>query len=125
MTIVGSKFVSVSEAKYQAEASYRYQLTRVREYGESIALLGGEVEERAGIDRSLAAVLRHWRELCHQHMKTTVVSQGSCDPDHPVLAKVSGWFDVARPGHAGCIRLHHRAGGVLLAGRHGALRASV
>lgn len=77
MTIVGSKFVSVSEAKNQAEASYRYQLTRVREYGESIALLGGEVEERAGIDRSLAAVLRHWRELCHQHMKTTVVSQGS------------------------------------------------
>jgi len=77
MTIVGSKFVSVSEARNQAEATYRYQLTRVREYGESIALLGGEVEERAGIDRSLAAVLRHWRELCHQHMKTTVVSQGS------------------------------------------------
>jgi putative ATP-binding cassette transporter len=77
MTIVGSKFVAVSEAKNQAEATYRYQLTRVREYGESIALLGGEVEERAGIDRSLAAVLRHWRELCHQHMKTTVVSQGS------------------------------------------------
>ena len=77
MTIVGIKFVSVSEARNQAEATYRYQLTRVREYGESIALLGGEVEERAGIDRSLAAVLRHWRELCHQHMKTTVVSQGS------------------------------------------------
>jgi putative ATP-binding cassette transporter len=77
MTIVGRKFISVSEARNQAEASYRYQLTRVREYGESIALLGGEVEERAGIDRSLAAVLRHWRELCHQHMKTTVVSQGS------------------------------------------------
>jgi len=77
MMIVGSKFVSVSEARNQAEATYRYQLTRVREYGESIALLGGEVEERAGIDRSLAAVLRHWRELCHQHMKTTVVSQGS------------------------------------------------
>ena len=77
MTIVGNKFVTVSEAKNQAEATYRYQLTRVREYGESIALLGGEQEERAGIDRSLTAVLRRWRELCHQHMKTTVVSQGS------------------------------------------------
>ena len=53
MTFVGKKFVSVSEAKNQAEATYRYQLTRVREYGESIALLGGEAEERAGIDRSL------------------------------------------------------------------------
>jgi vitamin B12/bleomycin/antimicrobial peptide transport system ATP-binding/permease protein len=77
MTIVGKRFVSVSEQKNQAEATYRYQLTRVREYGESIALLGGEAEERAGIDRSLIAVLRRWRELCHQHMKTTVVSQGS------------------------------------------------
>ena len=77
MTLVGRKFVTVSEMKNQAEASYRYQLTRVRENGESIALLGGEEEERAGIDRSLAAVLRRWRELCRQHMKTTVVSQGS------------------------------------------------
>jgi putative ATP-binding cassette transporter len=77
MTIVGRKFVSVSEAKNQAEADYRYQLTRVRENGESIALLGGEEEERAGIDRSLTAVLRRWRELCRQHMKTTIVSQGS------------------------------------------------
>jgi putative ATP-binding cassette transporter len=77
MTAVGSKFVSVSEARNQAEADYRYQLTRVRENGESIALLGGEEEERAGIDRSLATVLRRWRELCHQHMKTTIVSQGS------------------------------------------------
>ncbi len=49
----------------------------MREYGESIALLGGEAEERAGIDRSLGAVLWRWRKLCHQHMKTTVVSQGS------------------------------------------------
>ena len=77
MAFVGKKFVSVSEQKNQAEATYRYQLTRVREYGESIALLGGEAEERAGIDRSLISVLRRWRELCHQHMKTTVVSQGS------------------------------------------------
>ena len=77
MTVVGKKFVAVSEAKNQAEATYRYQLTRVREYGESIALLGGEAEERAGIDRSLGEVLWRWRSLCHQHMKTTVVSQGS------------------------------------------------
>lgn len=77
MLVVGRKFVAVSEAKNQAEAEYRYALTRVRENGESIALLGGEEEERAGIDRSLASVLRQWRKLCVQHMRTTVVSQGS------------------------------------------------
>ena len=77
MTIVGRRFVQVSEAKNHAEADYRYQLTRVRENGESIALLGGEGEERAGLDRALVTVLRRWRALCGQHMRTTVVSQGS------------------------------------------------
>lgn len=77
MIVVGRRFVAVSEAKNQAEADYRYALTRVREHGESIALLGGDEEERAGIDRSLMAVLRRWRDMCTQHMRTTVVSQGS------------------------------------------------
>ncbi|MBV9556897.1 MAG: ABC transporter ATP-binding protein/permease [Pseudolabrys sp.] len=77
MVRVGRSFVSVSEAKNQAEADYRYILTRVRENGESIAILGGEEEERAGVDRAMIAVLKRWRDLCRQHMKTTVVSQGS------------------------------------------------
>jgi putative ATP-binding cassette transporter len=77
MTVVGKRFVAVSESKNQAEADYRYQLTRVRENGESIALLGGEGEERAGLDRALVTVLRRWRALCGQHMRTTIVSQGS------------------------------------------------
>jgi vitamin B12/bleomycin/antimicrobial peptide transport system ATP-binding/permease protein len=53
MVIIGSRFVSVAEAKNQAEAEYRYVLTRLRENGESIALLGGEDEERAGLDKAL------------------------------------------------------------------------
>jgi len=77
MAIVGRRFVAVSEAKNQAEADYRYSLTRVRENGESIALLGGEEEERAGLNRSFVEVLRKWRAMCVQHMRTTVVSHGS------------------------------------------------
>lgn len=77
MIFVGKRFVEVSESKNQAEAEYRYQLTRVRENGESIALLGGEEEERAGLDRSLIVVLRRWRDLCGQYMRTTIVSQSS------------------------------------------------
>jgi len=56
--VIGRSFVQVSEDKNQAEAEYRYALTRLRENGESIAVLGGEKEERAGIDGALAAVLR-------------------------------------------------------------------
>src|SRR6202011_2276343 len=74
---IGRGFVRVSEGKNQAEAEYRYTLTRVRENGESIALLGGEQEEREGIDRTFTKVLRQWALLAGQHMRTTLVSQGS------------------------------------------------
>src|SRR6202011_183356 len=74
---IGRGFVQISEDKNQAEAEYRYTLTRVRENGESIALLGGEEEERDGINRTFAGVLRQWARLAGQHMRTTLVSQGS------------------------------------------------
>ncbi|NPU11689.1 ABC transporter ATP-binding protein/permease [Bradyrhizobium sp. 83012] len=74
---IGRRFVQTSEDKNQAEADFRYTLTRVRENGESIALLGGETEERAGIDRTFGNVLRQWARLAGQHMRTTLVSQGS------------------------------------------------
>ncbi|NOJ50585.1 ABC transporter ATP-binding protein/permease [Bradyrhizobium archetypum] len=77
ITAIGRSFVQVSEDKNQAEAEYRYILTRVRENGESIALLGGEQEERDGIDKTLSKVLRQWARLAGQHMRTTLVSQGS------------------------------------------------
>ena len=74
---IGRRFVQISEDKNQAEAEYRYALTRVRENGESIALLGGEEEERDGIDKTFGMVLRQWARLAGQHMRTTLVSQGS------------------------------------------------
>ena len=77
MVFIGRRFVTVSENKNQAEAEYRYVLTRLRENGESIAVLGGEEEERSGVDRSFANVLRRWRDICFQTMRTTIVSQTS------------------------------------------------
>ena len=77
MAVIGRRFVAVTEQKNQAEAEYRYGLTRVREYGESIALLGGEGEERYGLDNAFQSALARWRELVTQWMRTTVVSQTS------------------------------------------------
>ena len=56
MVFIGRRFVAVSEGKNQSEAELRYVLTRLRENGESIALIQGEEEERAGVDRALAQV---------------------------------------------------------------------
>jgi vitamin B12/bleomycin/antimicrobial peptide transport system ATP-binding/permease protein len=87
IAVIGRRFAAISEGRNQAEAEYRYVLTRVRENGESIALLGGEDEEREGIDKSLRKVLKQWALLCGQHMRTTIVSQGSSiiAPVVPVL----------------------------------------
>lgn len=87
MVVIGRHFVELSEQKNQAEAEFRYTLMRVRENGESIALLGGEQEERSGIDRTFAGVLKRWAMLAGQHMRTALVSQGSSlfAPVVPVL----------------------------------------
>jgi vitamin B12/bleomycin/antimicrobial peptide transport system ATP-binding/permease protein len=87
MVMIARRFVKVSESKNQAEADYRYVLTRLRENGESIALLGGETEERAGLDQTFATVRGRWRELMKQYMRTTVVFQtsNSLAPIIPIL----------------------------------------
>ena len=76
-------------------------LTRLRENGESIALISGEKEERAGVDRALGKVLRAWRAICTQYMRTTFVSHGirlhrAGAADHPVRAEIPRRLDDAR-----------------------------
>src|SRR5947199_1802707 len=95
MLRVGRRFVSVSEEKHQAEASLRYLLTRLRENGESIALIQGEEEERAGVDRALGRVLSSWRSMCRQYMKTTLVSStsGYIAPVLPIILCAPKYLD--------------------------------
>lgn len=87
IAVIGRNFVRVSEDKNQVEAEFRYTLTRVRENGESIALLGGEEEERSDLDKTFANVRQQWRLLANQHMRTTLVSHSSMliAPVVPVL----------------------------------------
>lgn len=95
IAFIGRNFVKVSESKNQIEAQFRYTLTRVRENGESIALLGGEEEERNDLDRTFKNVRKQWRLLARQHMRTTMVSQGSMliAPVVPVLLCAPKFLD--------------------------------
>ena len=95
MVFIGRRFVTVSENKNQAEAEFRYVLTRLSENGESIAVLGGEDEERNAVNASLRNVLRRWRDICWQTMRTTVVSQTSSyvAPVLPVLLCAPKFLD--------------------------------
>jgi putative ATP-binding cassette transporter len=87
MAIIGRNYVKASEGKSQQEAELRYALTRVRENGESIALIAGEEEEKLGLDKKLKDVLQQWKNICRQYMRTTVVAQVSfmIAPVFPVI----------------------------------------
>jgi putative ATP-binding cassette transporter len=74
MVRIARGFVVVAEKKNQAEADYRYALTRLRENGESIALLGGDAEERAGLGSAFERVRNGWRAMMMQSLRTTVVA---------------------------------------------------
>jgi putative ATP-binding cassette transporter len=77
MMLIARSFVPTAEKKNQVEAEFRAALTRVREYGESIAILGGEEEERAGLDKLLSRVIVTWSKMAGQYMRTMFVSHGN------------------------------------------------
>lgn len=95
MVVIGRNFVHISEVKNQAEAEFRYTLTRVRENGESIALLGGEEEERNDLNKTFSHVLNQWALLARQYMRTTLVSQISSlfAPVVPILLCAPKFLD--------------------------------
>jgi putative ATP-binding cassette transporter len=109
MVLIGRRFVQASENKNQAEAEYRYVITRLREHGESIALIRGEEEERAGVARALAKVLSTWRNIAFQTMKTTSVSpQTSMDSLRAPGRLACGHDRCARRGRTGRRHRAHR-----------------
>ena len=84
MVYIARGFVPLAEGKNQAEANYRYALTRLRENGESIALLGGGTEERATLESSFAVVRQRWRAMMMQSIRTTIVA-GTSNGFAPVI----------------------------------------
>ncbi len=95
MVFIGRSYVAASEAKAQSEAEMRYALTRLRENGESIALIDGEREEKEGLSAILADVLNRWREIRKQYGRTTVVSQSSflLAPVIPIILSAPKYLD--------------------------------
>jgi vitamin B12/bleomycin/antimicrobial peptide transport system ATP-binding/permease protein len=77
MLFIARSFVPTAERKNQAEAEFRYALTRLRENGESIAILGGEEEERAGLSILLSDLIQAYGKLAGQYMRTMFVSHGN------------------------------------------------
>ncbi|MBV9702599.1 MAG: ABC transporter ATP-binding protein/permease [Methylobacteriaceae bacterium] len=77
MVMIGRPLARRVEAKNGQEARLRYELTRVRESAENIALIGGDEDERARIGETFADVAVRWFEVIRQQAKMTWIINGN------------------------------------------------
>ena len=72
---VRAPLVARVESKAASEADFRYQLTRTRENAETIALIGGDTDERAMLGQTFGVLARRWVAVINQQAK--MLFQGS------------------------------------------------
>lgn len=77
MLFLGRPLIDYTQAKNAAEAKSRFELGRVRENAESIALMSGEEDEQAAFSETLSDVLARWRKVIRQQAKITWIIHGN------------------------------------------------
>ena len=68
---IGNPLVEKVSSKNEAEAQFRYELTRVRENAESIALIKGDSDEKKRLGSTFEGLLKRWLEVITQHTRLT------------------------------------------------------
>ena len=58
--LIGRRFVKLFFERQRREADFRFSLARLREYGEQVALLGGERAEKASLGRRFGAIVSNY-----------------------------------------------------------------
>ncbi|MFC1458279.1 ABC transporter ATP-binding protein/permease [Microvirga arabica] len=74
---VGHPLIGAIARRNEAEARLRFELTRLRENGESVAMIGGETAERNGLEGTYAAVVARWLRVVGLHARLTWITNAS------------------------------------------------
>jgi putative ATP-binding cassette transporter len=77
MVLVGRPLIVRVERKNAAEAQFRYELTRVRESAETIALIGGDDDERARLGETFGEVAKRWMRVIAKQAHMTWISNAN------------------------------------------------
>ena len=87
MHLFGGRYAQSIRDRSEAEARFRFELTRLRENAESVALLGGETGEKTSLQRHLRTVSGAWTTYAANWTKMTWVtySNGLMTPVVPLL----------------------------------------
>jgi putative ATP-binding cassette transporter len=89
MFLIGRPLVRRVEEKAAGEAQLRYELTRVRDSAETIALIGGDEDERQRLNETLADLVRRWYAVMTQQGRMTWIF-GSNNVLAPVVPLLLG-----------------------------------
>jgi putative ATP-binding cassette transporter len=77
MILVGKPLIRGVERKNAAEAKLRYELTRVRESAENIALIGGDDDERAHVLETFQDLAKRWMRVIAKQAHMTWISNAN------------------------------------------------
>ncbi len=97
---IGRPLIGAVAAKNHREADFRFELTRVRESAESIALISGEAQERVRLSGALGRLVAAWRVVLGNHARITALTNanGVLLPVFPLLIGapkyISGGFGL-------------------------------
>jgi len=93
MGYFGGPYAQSIRNRSEAEARFRYELTRLRENAESVALLGGERGERASLLQHMARVRGAWTAYASRWTQMTWVTytNGLVTPVLPLLLMAPGY----------------------------------
>jgi putative ATP-binding cassette transporter len=74
--LIGRPLASLNFNQQKFEANFRYSLVRFRENAESIAIYGGEADERRGLHARFRDVFGNWWEIMRRQKKLTWFRSG-------------------------------------------------
>lgn len=77
MALVGRPLIARVEMKNAAEATFRYEVTRVRENAEDIALVGASNAERGRLEQAFKSLAAKWVEVIDRMSRMTGLSNGN------------------------------------------------
>jgi putative ATP-binding cassette transporter len=77
MVFIGRPLIDRVESKNAGEAQLRYELTRVRDSAENIALIGGDNDERNRLEETFGDLAARWIKVIVQQAHMTFVSNAN------------------------------------------------
>ena len=83
--LVGRPLIQLNAERYAREADLRYALVRLNEHSDSVALYGGELDEKRSLTIELEQVLRVMRQIVSATTRLTWITAGY------------GWFTIIAP----------------------------